>query len=315
MRIRPYRASDLAQLLTVWNKSLRFDPVTEAYFCRQVLLDPNFQAANLLVAERNGKVIGFVLGIARQVPFFNVGLEPDQTWITAFGVDPKYHRQGVGRQLFEHLVARFATQKRRRISIAPYVPNYIVPGVDQRAYPAASAFLKNSLRFSIDVVAASMGINLTGYQTPPEIADLTQRLENEEGITIQPVGAHDLPELMPFIIEQFGWDWYRHTREYLLSYFSRADQGKICWLVAKFQDQIVGFCQQRGERFGPFGVHQDYRRRGIGQLLLVRCLLEMRMQGIFYSYFLWAPADAAHLYARVGFEPLREFTVFERFLS
>ncbi|MEA3336742.1 MAG: GNAT family N-acetyltransferase [Chloroflexota bacterium] len=315
MRIRSFEASDLAQLLTVWNKALRFDPVTEAFFCRQVLLDPNFLAANLPVAEQNGQIVGFIVGITRQVPFFSVGLEPDQAWITAFGVDPRYQRQRVGRQLFDQLLGNFAAQRRERISIAPYVPNYIVPGVDRQAYPAAYAFLGDSLGFSVMEVASSMGIKLTGFVIPDEVGALEQQLKQEEGITIKSLTARDLPDVLPFIAEQFGWDWYRHARDHLLAYFDRVDQERICWLVAKHRGQVVGFCQQRGERFGPFGVHPAYRQRGIGRLLLVRCLNQMRRQGVFFSYFLWAPTGAARLYARVGFEPLREFTIFEKVLS
>ena len=54
----------------------------------RVLLDANFAADGLLVAEREGGLCGFVLSIARQVPLFLQGLEPELAWITAFGVLP-----------------------------------------------------------------------------------------------------------------------------------------------------------------------------------------------------------------------------------
>ena len=130
--------------------------------------------------------------------------------------------------------------------------------------------------FEMRAFCPEMGVGM-GVPRPPihlvgsgdEVRALEQQSELEEGIAIEPVTARDLPDVMPFIVEQFGWDWYRHARDHLLAYFSGADREHICWLVARRQGQVVGFCQQRGERFGPFGVHPAYRRRGIGRLLLV----------------------------------------------
>jgi mycothiol synthase len=68
--IRPYRGSDEADLLRVWNAALTHDPINEATWRTRVLLDANFAAAGLLVAERAGGLCGFVLSIARQVPLF-----------------------------------------------------------------------------------------------------------------------------------------------------------------------------------------------------------------------------------------------------
>ena len=290
-----------------------FDTVTEDYFCRQVLLDPNFRAVNLPIAEKEGCIIGFALAITRQVPYFSQGLEADQAWITAFGVHPDCRRQGVGRSLFDYLLTRFTEQGRKRLQISPYVPNYFIPGVDMKAYPEAMTFLENALGFKPTDYALSMGLNLTGFQIPDEIIALEQQRRQKDGLTIHPVTAADLLDVMPFIIEHFGWDWYRHAQEYLLEYFSGSHH-HICWLVARCRGEVVGFCQQRLERFGPFGVHPDYRGKGIGRLLLFRCLEIMRARQVYYAYFLWTDENAARLYTKAGFEPLRKFAVLEKVL-
>ena len=119
---------------------------------------------------------------------------------------------------------------------------------------------------------------------------------------------------MPFLIEHFGWDWYRHAQSYLLEYFGDSSQ-RICFLVARLKGEIVGFCQQKDERFGPFGVREDCRGRGIGRLLLFKCLEKMRAKHIFFSYFLWTDEKAARLYATAGFERRREFAVMRKILS
>ncbi len=287
------------------------DPLSADLFRTQVLLDPNFLPVNLPVAVEDGRVVGFVLALTRQVPLFLQGLEPESAWITAFGVHPDYRRRGLGRALFENVIDRLRSEGRKTLDISPYVPNYFVPGVDVHAYPGTIAFLENALGFRTLHRAISMGADLTGFQIPPEILALERQREQEDGITIRPVTAADLPELMPFIVKHFGWDWYRHAQQYLLEYFG-GNPHQICFLVARQRGAIVGYCQQRRERFGPFGVQPDRRNLGIGRLLLFRCLAMMSAQHVYYAYFLWTGEDAARLYSLAGFQRRREFAVLRK---
>jgi GNAT superfamily N-acetyltransferase len=82
--------------------------------------------------------------------------------------------------------------------------------------------------------------------------------------------------------------------------------------VAREGEEIAGYCQHTSERFGPFGVREDYRGRGIGLVLLCRCLERMKGKGYHHAWFLWAGERAAHLYARVGFHEARRFSVLKR---
>lgn len=309
MQIRPYQGTDEAQLLAVWHNSMTHDRLSEDVFRTKVLLDPNFRPENLPVAVVDGRVVGFVLALTRQVPLFLQGLEPDKAWITAFGVHPDYQRQGIGRSLFQHVIENL--KGRQTLDISPYVPNYFVPGVDVKAYPGTISFLEKAIGFKTLDNPISMGADLTGFQIPPDILELERRREQEDSVTVRPISPADLPELMPFIAEHFGWDWYRHAQDYLLEYFGDSPN-QICFLVARKRGQIVGYCQQRRERFGPFGVREDERNLGIGRLLLFRCLAMMSARHIFYAYFLWTGGDAARLYSLAGFKRRREFAVLRK---
>jgi ribosomal protein S18 acetylase RimI-like enzyme len=314
MEIRPFRGADEAELLDVWRASMFADALGENLFRTKVLLDPNFRAENLPVAVEDGRVVGFVLALTRQVPLFLQGLEPQSSWITAFGVHPDYQRRGIGAALFRYVDERLKAEGRMTIDIAPYVPNYFVPGVDVSAYPGTIPFLE-SAGFKVLYNAISMGADLSGFTIPPEIAELERKREAEDGVTIRPVTAADLPELMPFIVKHFGWDWFRHAQDYLLELFGGVNTGQICVLVARRHGEIVGYCQQKLERFGPFGVNPEYRNLGIGRLLLFRCLATMSARHNYFAYFLWTGEDAARLYSLAGFKRRREFAVLRKTLS
>ena len=56
------------------------------------------------VAERDGKVVGFMLGEVRGGEF---GMEEPTGWVEFFGVDPAARGGGVGRALMDTLASRF----------------------------------------------------------------------------------------------------------------------------------------------------------------------------------------------------------------
>jgi ribosomal protein S18 acetylase RimI-like enzyme len=308
--LRSYRGRDEAGLIELWNAALTHDRINPSVFRTRVLLDLNFDPGGLLVAEVESRLVGFVLSIARQVPLFLQGLEPDTGWITAFGVHPEFCRQGIGRSLFGATQARMAAQGRKTLLISPYTPNYFIPGVDVGAYPEAPEFLQ-ALGWQTLSRPISMRAETTGFQVPPEIAALQQSLA-AEGLRVRPVSPADLPELLPFIARHFGWDWVRFAQEYLLELFGPGSD-QVCFLVAVREvpdgEQIVGYCQQRRERFGPFGVDPALRGKGIGRVLLFRCLEDMLAKGFQAAWFLWTGQDAARLYAQAGFRQVRQFAV------
>ncbi len=57
-----------------------------------------------LVAEVDGKVVGFILGY---VSGWEFGVPDSVGWIDTLGVDPAYQRRGIGRLLFNSLIDVF----------------------------------------------------------------------------------------------------------------------------------------------------------------------------------------------------------------
>ena len=313
MQIRAYQGRDEAELLDVWRRAMTHDRISEALFRTQVLLDANFHPDNLPVAIVDGRVVGFVLCLTRQVPYFLQGLDEAEAWITAFGVHPDYRGQGIGSALFDAVISKLRAQQRKIVDISPYVPNYFVPGIDTRAYPDTIRFLQERMGFVTLYQAISMGADLSGFQIPPQIQARIDDAEAEQGLSIKPIEPADIPDLTPFLIEHFGWDWFRFAQSYLLEYFGDSPH-RICFLIARERGEVVGFCQQRNERFGPFGVRPDCRNRGIGRMLLFKCLEMMSAKQVFYAYFLWTDEEAARLYALANFKRRREFAVMRKSL-
>src|ERR1051325_6486617 len=99
--IRAYRPGDESGVLAVWNASMTRDPIDERRFRSRVLFDENFDANGLLIADEGGHVAGFVYAICRRQPFGDAGMQPNASWITAFGVEPAARKCGIGKALFD----------------------------------------------------------------------------------------------------------------------------------------------------------------------------------------------------------------------
>lgn len=305
---RPYQRDDEAALVNVWNRALWCDPITVETWRAKVLLDPNFDSATCVVAEIDGEVHGFVLALTRQVPFFNEGLDPTTAWITAFGVDPDYQRQGCGEALLDSVLGQLHELGRSRIMLAPYVPNYFTPGVDVNAYAGGVAFFEKH-GFRITMRPLSMRVILTGYRVPESQASAYSKVE-QYGIAIRPARPDDITPVLQFVRDHFSWDWHREASGVFQDLFAGlGDPRQVGLMVADCGGEIVGYAQHRGERFGPFGVREDRRSQGIGRVLLAEILLTMRAKNLHTAWFLSTSDQAAHVYAQCGFEEARRFAV------
>ena len=80
-----------------------------------------------LVAEFEGKVVGFILGY---VSGWEFGVPDTVGWIDTLGVDPTYQRRGIGRALFNALIEIFKSSGREETPEAGEPEKREVEGVD-----------------------------------------------------------------------------------------------------------------------------------------------------------------------------------------
>lgn len=58
--------------------------------------------------------------------------------------------------------------------------------------------------------------------------------------------------------------------------------------IARRKRSVIGFAVSHGEGFGPIGVDPRYRFQGIGRILLLRCLRDIRERGHRVAFIGWA---------------------------
>lgn len=326
LSIRPYQGGDEAGIVPCWNAAMPPDGIDLRLFTEKVLCDVNFDPEGCLVAvaapsagaaaPQPERIVGFCLGLVRRAPLSGTDVEPQTGWITAFGVDPAYRRQGVGGALFAAAEAFFRARGRRAVLFSPYAPHYFLPGLDSAAYPQAAAFLA-AQGFRKLYTCAAMDKNIVGFTVPDDVRAV-EAARVAEGYRFVPLSPAHLVEVARFADEKFSVDWGRAVREAV----ARGLSFDHFLLALDPAGRVVGFCLYGGyggasDRFGPFGVDESQRGKGLGKVLLYQCLDAMRARGLHGAWFLWTgeTSAAGRLYLRAGFTVTRRFDVLKKELA
>lgn len=96
--VRPMAPPDLARIIEIDVKVLG-KPRPEYWEMKLDLVQKHAQISSL-VAELEGRVVGFIIGGASR---WEYGVPENIGWIDTIGVDPAYQRKGIARVLFREM--------------------------------------------------------------------------------------------------------------------------------------------------------------------------------------------------------------------
>lgn len=130
------------------------------------------------------------------------------------------------------------------------------------------------------------------YDLPP-IDGLIAKLA-EEGIFIKRAMATDLFPICDFVRETFGTGWAGEAQKAVCNLPS------TCYIAAQ-KGEIVGFAcfdTTAKDFFGPTGVSESMRGKGVGKALYLKCLHAMYESG--YAYAIVGGAGPVDFYAKAS---------------
>lgn len=304
-----YHERYLGSLLECWNSTLIYDPLSKKRFLDLYVYDENFEADLFILAISGKEVIGFCSGVKRKVSYYTKGTEPDRGWILNMAVREAYQRQGIGQRLYREMEARLGQQGTKSLTLCAYSPNYLAPGIDIRYEKGLSFFRKQGYPKGHDAV--SMQRDLWHYTMPSDTQTKLASLQGE-GITITTYTSDYYTELMRFLEKEFEPGWKRNV----IAALQRNEAEDTVVICVNEQDEVLGYCMRKIDghesRFGPIGVAEAVRSKGLGGILFDFMMLEMKKQGINYAYFLWTSGPAIRFYERHGMKIYRCYKVMSK---
>ena len=127
----------------------------------------------------------------------------------------------------------------------------------------------------------------------PEI-DESKRLE-ENGITIKRAMALDKTAILEFVRTNFYENWADECEKAIFN------QPSSCYIAVK-NKEIIGFACYDATAlgvFGPTGVLESMRDKGVGKALFGKCLDSMREKGYAYAIIGWV-TEAIDFYKKTA---------------
>lgn len=312
MKIINYEQRYEQDVITLWNRTLKADPLAVQKFRNQIIFDDNFDSGLCYVALEDEQVIGFLLATKRKFPYLERGLEPTRGWINVMFVDEKYQRRGIGEELLMKVENLLRELGCKTITLGAYSPSYFFPGLDKENYPSAISFFEKH-GYKSGEINFSMKKDLHGY-TISERAMEKYRKAQKEGFSIVNFDYSYALELLEFAKIEFGGGWKRNA---LISMRNNLAEDCILLVLDK-EKKICGFCMRMIDgnpmRFGPIGVSKAVRNYGLGGILFDFMQEEMTKRGIYHLYFVSTDIPGRRFYERHGVQVFRAFIDYDKTL-
>ncbi|GLW73902.1 hypothetical protein Kpho02_62000 [Kitasatospora phosalacinea] len=299
--LRTARHDDLPDLQRIVIASLVHDP--DAARVLTLLWDLTADRPELrVVTEADGVVTGIALG--RLAPPTG-DARPRAGHTTLLAVAPGHRGRGHGRALLAAVEERLLAAGATRLVVRGTPPHYAWPGLDIRYTPAVC--LVESAGYEHTADAFNM---LTDLAEADLATTEDERRLAALGVRVRRARPEDAPRFLAWM-RGWGGSWAEEAATAL------AHEPPRCHVAVRGEgavEEFVGFaCHgvNRDTWFGPMGTAESQRGRGVGAVLLRRCLRDQREAGLTESEIAWiAPY---RFYARtVGARLHRVFRLYRK---
>lgn len=263
--------------------------------CRQVFdAEPFVDHFARILNTPNRRVVGGYSSSNQLVGVcvYSTGFYPDVKLGTALGfidliaVTQTARSQGIGSLLLANAEEDLRSSGCSTARVGANSPYYLWPGVDVRYLPALAFFHKSGYRQSGMALSLAVPEDINRFDVRPyERKLLTQQ------ISIRKANAEDCEWLKRDLRSKWTSSWIDQVLAAVSPRTIASNFGDSGLYVACREERCVGFCAwgvNRPNQVGPLGTDPQCRGRGVGRVLLLRCLEDQVARGIAPIELSWA---------------------------
>ena len=301
------RKDRVPEVVALWNEAVTaqgqgYEQHTLAESRLEAIIgDPNSLPSGAILAEQEGKLVGFALGYVQTVDFRGEGgLDAMPGRLAGLAVKPDQWRKGIGRALLGEVERVLSRQGKSAISFESYrMPIHLarVFYLDTGPYR-----FMISCGYRPKEHALCFRNELSDFELSDEIEQRRERLAGE-GIEVRWYEPQDRPDLLAFMKRCFPGGWFT-----VIKGATEASPPRTV-LIAVARGRVVGFVgpfwlppDPSGRAgFGSPGVDPEFRGRGIGAVLFHLSLDFLKSSGArFTDYSTGISNPARFMYFKSG---------------
>ena len=273
--VRAYEERDRGPVVRLLAGCLPYDRMDDLVFADRILRDPDFDPALNLVAAADGEVVGFVAGASA-----NEQLQCP-AGVKLFAVAPEWRQWGIGTRLFDELEGRLRDTGAGHAVAMAAGNNRLTQGLDVR-YTAALCFLE-ARGYERTGVTQDMVVDLERTDLGTATAEAAAAAA---GIRFRRATAADRDWLHEGVARELAYPAPGSHLGRRWAYLATLGLGGPPAAVQVAEEAasgaFLGFGATHVARWGvlgPMGVAERARGRGVGAVLLKRCLRDLRGDG------------------------------------
>ena len=284
MDYKQLSSENIQSVHQLFEDNSRFFSLPFDYFRRGTLEDIGFEQDLSLILynlEIDKPIAAFIVVCRREI-------NKNHCFFKGCIVDKQYRRQGLGSKMLFEFLRRVKEKEITQVIYGPSIPEYWQPGVDIRN-TSLFFFLKKH-GFQSHKAVFNLTILLDVIKKEP-----SSKKEEYEYERVQP---KDFDETYSFVTHQFPHGTW--AEEVLLSFKLNPP---TTFVAKNYRNEIIGWAthsQFFPGSFGPTGVLDSLRGKGIGTELFLWCLWDIKQNGLKICEIMWVEQNVAKFYSKVS---------------
>ena len=283
MIYRKLSKDNIKSIHQLFENNSRFFSIPFDYFLRGTLEDNGLDLNLSLVLfdpEVNKPIAAFIIVRRKE-------LNEKHCFFKGCVVDEQYKRQGIGSTMFNELLHRVKEKGITQIIYGPSVPEYWQPGLDIRNTSLYFFLKKHGFKSYRTIFNLTVSLSVINKEPATK----------KDGYIYERVQPEDFDRTFNFVKQHFpDGTWPEEVR------FSFKLNPPTTFIAKDAKNEIVGWATYNiffPGSFGPTGILESLRGKGIGTELLLWCLWDIKQSGLDSCEIMWVDGDKVKFYSKV----------------